>query len=252
MNKRKFNMSELSTTEVRQIVEEVCQHLVDTTGNYQRAMMISYDDEVIERERIFKKIRDLYKADERQLLEDLHDTASNYHSCQPVWTFRTSIWTSEMGPISKWYESGPYWAPRIVLDSADHVSKLNLTNFSFTFKGQIPSCLTRFSELTTLYLRDNELTGEICSGLSRLNKLEELDLTDNKFTGDIPPSLGELTNLVSLLLGSNELTGSIPSSFSALKNLNVFDLSHNFLSGKMLWFRSWDGWLISVVVYCLR
>jgi Leucine-rich repeat (LRR) protein len=228
-------MSELSTTEVRQIVEEVCQHLVDfTAGNFQRNI-IDYDKQDIERERIFKKIRDLYKADERQLLEDLH-TASNHHSCKPVWTFRTSVWTSEMGPISKWYESGPYWAPRIVLDSADHVSKLNLTKFWFTFKGQIPSCLTRFSELTTLYLRDNKLTGEICSGLSRLNKLEELDLTDNKFTGDIPPSLGELTNLVSLLLGSNELTGSIPSSFSALKNLNVFDLSHNFLSGKMLWF----------------
>ena len=232
-------MSELSTTEVRQIVEEVCQHLVDfTAGNFQRNIIDSgcYDKQDIERERIFKKIRDLYKADERQLLEDLH-TASNDHSCQPVWTFRTSIWTSEMGPISKWYESGPYfWAPRIVLDSTDHVSKLNLTKFWFTFKGQIPSCLTRFSELTTLYLRDNKLTGEICSGLSRLNKLEELDLTDNKFTGDIPPSLGELTNLVSLLLGSNELTGSIPSSFSALKNLNVFDLSHNFLSGKMFWF----------------
>ena len=47
-------MSELSTTEVRQIVEEVCQHLVDTTGNYQRNI-INYDDQDIERERIFKK-----------------------------------------------------------------------------------------------------------------------------------------------------------------------------------------------------
>ena len=38
-----------------------------------------------------------------------------------------------------------------------------------------------------------------------------LDIGYNQLTGEIPPELGNLTNLTSLDLGSNQLTGEIPS-----------------------------------------
>jgi Leucine-rich repeat (LRR) protein len=64
--------------------------------------------------------------------------------------------------------------------------------------------------VTTIYLRDNNLSGSIPSALGNLSNLEYLDLCFNHISGSIPTVLGNLSNLTELKLYINELTGNIP------------------------------------------
>ena len=83
-------------------------------------------------------------------------------------------------------------------------------------RGTIPSALGSLSDLSTLWLMDNQFTGTIPPELGKLTKLQQLMIQDNLLEGKIPPELGKLTKLRWLKLMGNHLTGPMPPAVDAL------------------------------------
>ena len=117
------------------------------------------------------------------------------------------------------------------LGRLSNLTDLYLDNNQLT--GEIPSELGGLSNLKFLYLYNNRLTGEIPSELGGLSNLEVLDLDNNQLTGEIPPELGGLSNLRNLYLDNNQLTGEIPPELGGLSNLEVLSLDNNRLTGEI-------------------
>ena len=75
--------------------------------------------------------------------------------------------------------------------------------------GPIPESLGDHTNLQTLYLQNNQLTGDI-PDLSGLTALRDLSLSRNQLTGPIPDLSGSV-KLTYLYLNQNQLTGEIPA-----------------------------------------
>ncbi len=86
------------------------------------------------------------------------------------------------------------------------------------------------SNLISLDLRGNQLSGAIPPELGNLSKLRLLYLFDNQLTGSIPVELGNLGSLEELRLNSNMLCGSLPASLADLSALTIIDLSYDQLT----------------------
>ncbi|KAH0907748.1 hypothetical protein HID58_039575, partial [Brassica napus] len=99
--------------------------------------------------------------------------------------------------------------------------------------GEIPSSLSRLTNLTNLDLSGNSLTGSIPEELGHSPKLQGLNLANNHLSGHIPKSFGLLGSLVKLNLSKNNLDGSLPASLGNLKELTHMDLSFNKLTGEL-------------------
>ena len=100
--------------------------------------------------------------------------------------------------------------------------------------GQIPAELGDLSELRSLVLSGNYLTGltgAIPGALGALTNLERLSLRGNRLSGGIPVELGALRQLEYLSLGGNDLTGTIPAELGNLGNLESLSLGGNRLTG---------------------
>ncbi|XP_031404469.1 receptor-like protein Cf-9 homolog [Punica granatum] len=69
--------------------------------------------------------------------------------------------------------------------------------------------LFTLSNVQTLYLRGNDLTGDIPSSICRMHSLENLSLADNKLGDLIPPCLGNLSKIAYLSLSFNRMQGSL-------------------------------------------
>ena len=110
---------------------------------------------------------------------------------------------------------------RIYEAKKSNASKLDLSNLKLT---EIPSDLSKLSQLTNLNLRENQLT-EI-KGLEKLVKLTELDLSYNKLT-EIK-GLEKLTQLAQLGLPENQLTAI--KGLDNLTQLTDLNLSRNQLT----------------------
>ncbi|XWS54918.1 hypothetical protein CRYUN_Cryun10bG0130600 [Craigia yunnanensis] len=108
---------------------------------------------------------------------------------------------------------------------------LDLRSCSVT--GVIPLSIGNLTNLTSLYLSDNRLTGQIPSNLGQLLSLLVLDLSKNLLTGSIPSSFFSLRNLTSLDISSNNLRGSIPPGIGALSKLQSLNLSNNSLTSSI-------------------
>ena len=78
--------------------------------------------------------------------------------------------------------------------------------------------MAQLTNLTTLSLWYNDLTGEIPEELGQLSNLTRLDLSSNDLTGEIPEELGQLTNLTFLRLDGNDFTGCIPTGLRYVGN----------------------------------
>ncbi|KAK4366281.1 hypothetical protein RND71_014161 [Anisodus tanguticus] len=69
-------------------------------------------------------------------------------------------------------------------------------------------------------------------------QLESILLSSNSLTGSIPSGVSGFQSLQSLLLSSNNLNGTIPSWISSLPSLRYLDLSNNHFSGQIEEFKS--------------
>jgi len=91
--------------------------------------------------------------------------------------------------------------------------------------------------ISSIFLRQKELSGTIASELGLLTEIEHIDIADNLIYGTIPSELGELQNVKSLFLNDNELIGTIPSELGSLENLNEnFTIGGNSVTGDMSFF----------------
>lgn len=79
--------------------------------------------------------------------------------------------------------------------------------------------------LTTLILRNCNISGTLPAYLGNMTKLRTLDLSFNKLSGEIPDTFVGLGNVQFMYLTGNLLSGSIPSWMRTIKN-NI-DLSYN-------------------------
>lgn len=96
--------------------------------------------------------------------------------------------------------------------------------------GSIPSDLAAVTGLRNLYLQHNLFSGEIPAVLFSLANLVRLNLAGNNFSGEISPGLNNLTRLATLYMEDNQLTGSIPELTMPLEQFNV---SNNQLNGSV-------------------
>ncbi|KAF0904564.1 hypothetical protein E2562_035458 [Oryza meyeriana var. granulata] len=100
-------------------------------------------------------------------------------------------------------------------------------------EGQLdPTRIAKLTNLVTLDLAYNVLTGELPESIGQLTKLEELRLGHNDITGTLPPALSNWTSLRCLDLQSNSFVGDLTGiDFSGLANLTVFDVAANNFTG---------------------
>ena len=99
--------------------------------------------------------------------------------------------------------------------------------------GEIPTELTRLTELRVLDMSRNALMGEILPELGELKDLEWLILSRNYLSGEIPPELGGLSKLMHLALTTNNLHGEIPPELGGLSKLTRLALTANDLDGEI-------------------
>ncbi|KAG7577660.1 Leucine-rich repeat-containing N-terminal plant-type [Arabidopsis thaliana x Arabidopsis arenosa] len=101
--------------------------------------------------------------------------------------------------------------------------------------GHIPEGIFgNLTQLRTLSLRLNGLTGTLPLDLGSCSDLRRLYLQGNRFSGEIPEVLFSLSNLVRLNLAENEFSGEISSGFKNLTRLKTLYLENNKLSGSLL------------------
>ncbi|MQL94440.1 hypothetical protein Taro_027100 [Colocasia esculenta] len=93
--------------------------------------------------------------------------------------------------------------------------------------------LGNLTELRTLSLRFNTLSGTLLPDLASLVHLRNLYLQDNSFSGQILASIFSLQNLLWLNLGGNRFSGGISSEFGNLKRLCTLYFDRNQISGQI-------------------
>jgi Leucine-rich repeat (LRR) protein len=108
-----------------------------------------------------------------------------------------------------WLEENPLNSG-IIPEWICNLTLLTSLNFSGSQRtGSISSCINELTNLTELYLNNNQLS-EAIPNLGNLTKLTNLDLSYNQLNSSIPISLTNLTNLTELDLGYNRLTATDP------------------------------------------
>ncbi|KAK1384466.1 putative leucine-rich repeat receptor-like protein kinase [Heracleum sosnowskyi] len=122
----------------------------------------------------------------------------------------------------------------------DELGKLNFSSFPYLqlldvsscgFNGSIPYQIGMLSNLKSLNLVNNGLSGKLPSSLGNLTQLQTLDVSCNPLSGSIPWELGTLSNLVELRIRDISITGDFPSILFNLTRLQNLDASKNRLSG---------------------
>jgi len=143
------------------------------------------------------------------------------------------LYNSTNGPHwwHKWYLNGPVASWYGVTITSNRVTGLYL--YDNQLSGTIPSSMGNLTELESLDLEFNNLSGDM-STFYNLSKLSDLDLNGCGLTGNIS-FLSKLPNPQGIYLGCNHLTGKIHILNCA--NLTVLNLSHNQLSGSIPIFR---------------
>lgn len=103
----------------------------------------------------------------------------------------------------------------------NRITSIDLSNTGLT---ELPTSISKFSELTTLNLSDNQLT-ELPESIGELEQLTDLNSNTNLLT-QLPDSIGELPQLTDLNLNTNLLI-ELPESIIDLENLVSLDISSN-------------------------
>lgn len=99
---------------------------------------------------------------------------------------------------------------------------LNLSNQKLS---KVPSYVFNQTNIESLDLSDNQLTGALPGEIRFLKNLKVLKANNNSMTG-VPAEVGQLNELETLDLSNNQLTG-LPNELGNLKNLKTMNLSGN-------------------------
>uniref|UniRef100_A0A8R7QQQ3 Leucine-rich repeat-containing N-terminal plant-type domain-containing protein n=1 Tax=Triticum urartu TaxID=4572 RepID=A0A8R7QQQ3_TRIUA len=100
--------------------------------------------------------------------------------------------------------------------------------------GTLPVEIFHAASLEYLSFPNNGLQGELDGAhIVKLSNIRTLDLGGNHISGKIPESIGQLTRLEELHLGNNNMSGELPSTLSNCKNLKTIDLKFNDFSGDL-------------------
>ncbi|KAG2604449.1 hypothetical protein PVAP13_4NG063813 [Panicum virgatum] len=108
---------------------------------------------------------------------------------------------------------------------------LDLSNNNLS--GSVPREVGNLSKLETWHFNNNNLSGYFPHESSLLRNLKSLWMFDNYIEGPIPEFIQNLTNLTDLRLYGMKLQGPIPQNFSKLinlENLMLGDLEGNYTS----------------------
>ncbi|ONI36213.1 hypothetical protein PRUPE_1G575500 [Prunus persica] len=114
---------------------------------------------------------------------------------------------------------------------------VNLLDFNHNqLGGKIPNSLKNLCKLTVFDLSWNHVSGrvsEIFESCSSCNssQLESLSLSYNNLSGELTDMLGNFKNLAVLDLSSNSISGPIPPSIGSLSCLKLLNISNNSLYG---------------------
>lgn len=136
------------------------------------------------------------------------------------WT-NNDYWNSDTVPLCDWYG--------IYCPDSTNVTEIFLNNNNLD--GTIPPEIEYLTNLEVLGLTNNNLKGAIPQEIGKLTNLYSLFLQINQLTGPIPREIGKLTNLQSLKLHDNRLTGNIPATFQELSANCFVEISRNCLTG---------------------
>ncbi|KAL3624114.1 histidine kinase osmosensor [Castilleja foliolosa] len=102
---------------------------------------------------------------------------------------------------------------------------------SQSLSGILSPSIGNLTNLQSILLQNNNITGQIPDELSKLSKLRTIDISNNSFIGTIPISYGKLMNLQYMKFNNNSLFGVIPMSLTNITHLSLLDLSYNNLTG---------------------
>ncbi|BAT74824.1 hypothetical protein VIGAN_01258900 [Vigna angularis var. angularis] len=110
---------------------------------------------------------------------------------------------------------------------------LSKVDFAFNYlSGTIPKEWGS-TNLTSISVFANHLSGEIPIELGRITTLTYLNLEANQFSGVVPHELGSLFKLELLVLSSNNFSGKLPVTLAKLQNMTEFRISDNNFSGEI-------------------
>lgn len=111
-------------------------------------------------------------------------------------------------------------------------SVIGLDFAAYNLSGTLAAEVGLLSDLESLDMSNNTLSGSIPSSLGKLKKaIKVISLSDNRLTGSIPPELSELFPLEKLLLFDNRLNGTVPFQLGFLGSMREFLIHNNEMSG---------------------
>ncbi|OMO50867.1 hypothetical protein CCACVL1_30191 [Corchorus capsularis] len=108
---------------------------------------------------------------------------------------------------------------------------ISLQLFENLLTGEIPPELGEFRKLVNLSLYTNMLTGPIPQKLGSWANFDYIDVSENSLTGPIPPDMCKKGTMRGILMLQNNLTGEIPATYANCTSLLRFRVSNNSLSG---------------------
>ncbi|MFQ6639762.1 hypothetical protein Gotur_014989, partial [Gossypium turneri] len=99
--------------------------------------------------------------------------------------------------------------------------------------GSIPSSFANLSNLETLFLRDNQLSGPIPQEIGNFMKMWMLELDENQFTGQLPQNICRGGKLEYFIANDNHFRGPIPKDLKNCSSLKRVRLERNRLTGNI-------------------
>ena len=112
--------------------------------------------------------------------------------------------------------------PGKALGGLTNLTSLSLSNNQVS--GPIPDTLGGLTSLRELHLRRNQLSGPIPEALGNPTNLTSLSSRQQRVERADPGGARNPTNLTSLRLGNNQLSGPIPEALGSLTNLTSLSL----------------------------
>lgn len=113
--------------------------------------------------------------------------------------------------------------------SANTSSSAPASGASLDYSGKgltkFPKEILSRTDVTSLNLSNNGLTGALPAEIRQMSSLEVLDVSNNQMTG-IPAEIGQLRHLRILNYANNQITG-LPLELGNLTQLQTLDLSGN-------------------------